>query len=45
MSPTCCLDGIVKLSKIQLTDPQDTVVESRREPAILGITLGQSTST
>ena len=37
--------GIVKLSRIGLTDPQDVALESRREPRILGIKLGQSTST
>ena len=37
--------GIVKLRKTQLTDPQDNVLESRRELAMLGIRLGRSTST
>ena len=35
----------VKLTKIQLTDPQDIALEARREPDILGFSLGRSTST
>ena len=30
-------DGIVKLSRIRLTDPQDDGLESRREPGMLGV--------
>ena len=37
--------GIVKLTKIQLTDLRDVGLESRREPGMLGIRLGRSTST
>ena len=29
--------GIVKLSRIRLTDPQDDALESRREPGMLGV--------
>ena len=29
--------GIVKLSRIRLTDPQDDGLESRREPGMLGV--------
>ena len=32
-------DGIVKLTKITSTDPQDIVIESHGELAILGIRL------
>ena len=35
--------GTVKLTKIQLTNPQDIGLGSRREPAMLGIRLGRST--
>ena len=35
----------VKLTKIQLTNPQDIGLGSRREAAMLGIRLGRSTST
>ena len=31
------LEGIVKLSRIRLTDPQDDGLESRREPGMLGV--------
>ena len=37
--------GTVKLSKVQLTDPQDIALESSRKQRMLGIRLGQSTST
>ena len=37
--------GIVKLTKIELTDHQDVGLESRRKPSMLGIRLGRSTST
>ena len=30
-------DGIVKLSRIRRTDPQDDGLESRREPGMLGV--------
>ena len=30
-------DGIVKLSRIRLTDPQDDGLKSRREPGMLGV--------
>ena len=30
-------EGIVKLSRIRLTDPQDDGLESRREPGMLGV--------
>ena len=32
----------VKLTTIQLTDPQDVELESRRKPGMLGIRLGRS---
>ena len=31
------VNGIVKLSRIRLTDPQDDGLESRREPGMLGV--------
>ena len=31
------VDGIVKLSRIRLTDPQDDGLESCREPGMLGV--------
>ena len=33
----CTAEGIVKLSRIRLTDPQDDGLESRREPGMLGV--------
>ncbi len=37
--------GTVKLTKTRPTDPQDVAFESAREPGMLRISLGQSTST
>ena len=35
--PRPLLVGIVKLSRIRLTDPQDDGLKSRREPGMLGV--------